>query len=195
MSNSRTFIIKICFFIIPVFLVCAPLCRADDHKEGKKHFQKKEHGKISETPGKARDKGNETTGQLVAWSLAVANLPVVISLAVRAIRRFAPLQPEVKNYIWKFNSNQKKLLMRFHYVLNPLILAIALLHWSLSKCTSTSLPEWGLFIMSVIVGLGIVLRFKLCPKTMLRRVYSTHTQPALILILTSVLLIGHLSLD
>ncbi len=85
--------------------------------------------------------------------------------------------------------------MRFHYVLNPLILAIALLHWTLSRCASTSLPEWGLFTMGVMVALGIILKFKLCPQKLLRRVYKAHTQPILVLIMVAMLVIGHFSVD
>lgn len=86
-------------------------------------------------------------------------------------------------------------LIRFHYILNPLILLLAIVHWTLSRCKSTALPEWGLVIMGVIVALGIVLKFKLCPKDFLKNVYKIHTQPVLFLILISVLVIGHLSMD
>ena len=85
--------------------------------------------------------------------------------------------------------------MRFHYALNPVILAIAILHWTLSRCKSTALPEWGLLIMAAMAALGIVLRFKLCPRTFMRRVYRVHTQPVLLLLLISILVIGHLSMD
>ncbi len=198
-TSVRLFLVGICCLLVLAFLLPTPFSSADDHKEGKKHFQKHDGKKgnwnLGDVVGRKRDKGNETTGQIVAWSLAAANLTVIISLLIRAIRRFAPISQQVKNSLWKFNSLQKKHLIRFHYVMNPLILAIALLHWSLSKCASTSLPEWGLFTMSVIVGLGIVLKFKLCPKTLLRRVYNAHTQPVLVLILVSILVIGHLAVD
>jgi len=198
-TSARLFLVGICCVLVLGFLMPTPFSNADDHKDGKKHFQKYDGKKgdwnLGDIVGRKRDKGNETTGQMVAWSLAAANLTVVISLLIRAIRRFAPISQDVKKSIWKFNSIQKKHLMRFHYVLNPLILAIALLHWSLSRCASTSLPEWGLFMMSVIVVLGVVLKFKLCPQTLLRRVYSAHTQPVLVLILVSMLMIGHLAVD
>jgi hypothetical protein len=198
-TGAKLFMIVSCCILVLAFLTSTPLLDASDHKEGKRHFQKHD-GKNADKNlegffGRGHDKGNETTGQMVAWSLAAVNLTVLISLMIRAIRRFAPLSEEIKNSFWKFNSLQKKHLMRFHYVLNPLILAIALLHWTLSRCASTSLPEWGLFTMCVIVALGIILKLRLCPKTLLRSVYKVHTQPVLVLLLVSILVIGHLAVD
>ena len=198
-TSERLFLVCLCCILAFGLLMPTPFSSADDRREGGKHFQKhdgKQRGWNSDNIfGRKRDKGNEATGQVVAWSLAAANLTVLISLSIRAIRRFAPISREVKNSLWKLNSLQKKHLMRFHFLMNPLILAIALLHWSLSRCASTSLPEWGLIIMSIIVGLGILLKFKLCPKTLLRRVYSVHTHPVLALIFVSMLVIGHLAFD
>jgi len=145
--------------------------------------------------GAGHDGGNETTGQIAAWSLAAANLTVALSLLVKGIRRFAPLRPEVKDSMGRFNSFQKKHLMRFHYLLNPLIAGVALLHWTLSRCKSTTLPEWGLLTMCALVLLGLILKFKLCPKSLMRNVYRVHTQPALFLFFVSVLVIGHLAMD
>ncbi len=48
-------------------------------------------------------------------------------------------------------------------MLNPGILAIGILHWSLSRCESTPLPEWGLISMLVLAGLGITLKLQLAP--------------------------------
>jgi len=145
--------------------------------------------------GQGRDEGNETTGQMVAWSLAAANLTVALSILIRGLKQFAPIAPETRNTLAKFNTTQKKYLMRFHYTLNPLILLLAVLHWSLSRCKSTALPEWGLLTMGLLVVLGIILKFKLCPKTFLKNVYKVHTQPLLLLLLISLLLIGHLAMD
>jgi len=195
----RLFITIACCVFILALLETAPLCIADDHKEGKKHFQKhdtrkgeRNHG---DSAGQGRDHGSETTGQMVAWSLGAVNLTIVISLVIRGIRKYAPLSQQQKNSIWKFNSLQKKVLMPLHYILNPLILAIALLHWSLSRCASTTMPEWGLIIMSAIAAMGIVLKFKLIPKSLMRNAYRVHTHPALVLAFVFLLLIGHLTMD
>ena len=185
--------------LLTAFLSAVPFCMADDRKESKKHFDKRGEGKgdglLGGLRGGGRDKGNETTGQIVAWSLAAANLTVALSLLLKGVKQFAPLGPEVQKSLSKFNITQKKYLMRLHYILNPVILLLAVLHWTLSRCKSTALPEWGLLTMGVIVALGIVLKLKLCPKDLVKSMYKVHTQPVLFLILVSMLVIGHLSMD
>jgi hypothetical protein len=186
-------------FLLAVCPAIVTIASADDHGKNKGYHEKKEHVKEAKGPGKLfggrPDEGNETTGQIAAWSLAAANLTVAVSVLIKGLKRFAPLSPELKGSLVKFNNTQKKYLMRFHYTLNPLILGIAVIHYSLSRCRSTALPEWGLLTMGAVVALGILLRFKLCPKSFLRNVYKVHTQPAIFLFLISVLLIGHLIVD
>jgi hypothetical protein len=188
-----------CYLLLTAILTPMPLCMADDHggsgKHQDKHGDKKGAGVLGGLVERGHDEGNETTGQMVAWSLAAANLTVALSIIIRGLKQFTPLAPETKSTLSKFNSSQKKYLMRFHYFLNPVILLVAVLHWTLSRCKSTALPEWGLLTMGVIVVLGIVLKFKLCPKAFLRNVYKVHTHPLLFLILISMLLFGHLSMD
>lgn len=172
---------------------------ADDHKKGGKHFEKHggrgSEGVFGDLFGRGDDEGNETTGQIVAWSLAAANLTVALSLLLKGVKKFAPLGPQAQKSLSRLNSTQKKYFMRFHYILNPLIFLLAVLHWTLSRCKSTALPEWGLIIMGAIVALGIVLKFKLCPEDFLKNIYKMHTQPVLFPILISMLVIGHLSMD
>jgi len=185
--------------LLTAVLSAVPFCMADDRKDSGKHFDKrgdrKGEGVLGGLLGGGRDKGNETTGEIVAWSLAAANLTVALSLLLKGVKQFVPLGPEAQKSLSKFNITQKKYLMRLHYILNPVILLLAILHWTLSRCKSTALPEWGLLTMCAIVVLGIVLKFKLCPKDFLRNVYKVHTQPVLFLILISMLVVGHLSMD
>ncbi len=187
-----------CCLLFAALAVSVSLAPAGDHGAGK-HFGKYFEGKADRTFGglrtRGRDKGNETTGQIAAWGLALANLAVGISLLSKAVRRYAPLSEGVKNSVGKFNGFQKKHLMVFHYFLNPVILAIALLHWTLSRCRDTALPEWGLVTMGVAVGLGIVLKYRLCPKSLLRNVYTMHTRPVMLLVFVFLLLIGHFAMD
>ena len=197
--SAKFFVLFACCFLLLTFAASVPLGIADDHKGGKKHFEKHDAGKaygvLGGKTGRDHDEGNETTGQLAAWSLGLANLTVVISLLIKTVRRFAPISQETKNSMLKFNNFQKKHLMVFHCVLNPLILTVATLHWTLSKCKATALPEWGLFVMAIIVALGIILKFKICPKNLLRNVYKIHTQPLLPLLFISMLVIGHFAMD
>jgi len=180
-------------------LAVASLTLADDHKKNRSYFQKYKHEDgdqmLKGILGGRHDEGNEATGQIAAWSLGAVNLTVAISLLIRGMKRFIPLTPAMKSSMTQFNNFQKKHLMRFHYWLNPVLLGVAILHWTLSKCASTSLTEWGLLIMSVTAALGIVLKFKLISKTSLRRVYKLHTQPVIFLSLICLIVMGHLLMD
>ncbi|MDY0040055.1 MAG: hypothetical protein RBS57_07055, partial [Desulforhabdus sp.] len=77
----------------------------------------------------------------------------------------------------------------------PVLLLLANVHWTLSRSSSTVLPEWGLLAMGAIVATGIVLKLKLFPKTFLRSVCKVHTHPVLALLLILLLVIGHFSMD
>ena len=188
-----------CFLLLIALLVPVHFSMADDHgkkvKHGDNHEGESGEGMLGGFRGLGHDDGNETTGQMVAWSLAAANLTVALSILIRGLKDFVPLAPETKNTLTKFNNTQKKYLMKFHYLLNPVILLVAIVHWTLSRCKSTAMPEWGLLIMGTIVTLGIILKFKLCPRDLLRKVYKVHTQPMIFILMMTMLLIGHLSMD
>lgn len=172
---------------------------ADDHTRDRfisvKHQHENAYSDLQKVFGGKDDEGNETTGQIVAWSLVAANLTVVLSVLIKGINRFAPLNAQVKQSLTKFNNIQKKQLMKLHYILNPIILGVAFLHYSMSRCRSTSLPEWGLLVMGGIVLLGVVLKFRLCSKAFLINIYRIHTQPALFILFITLLFIGHMIVD
>jgi hypothetical protein len=141
---------------------------------------------------KKEDEGNELTGQTAAWLLVAANLTVVLSILVKGVTRYFPLEPETKSTMKKFNRFQKKHLMRFHYVLNPSALCIAGLHFLLSSCGKSSLPEWGLLFATMMAFLGLIVKFKVAPKWMGRFICRLHTSPAVFAALILVLVVGHL---
>ena len=62
----------------------------------------------------------------------------------------------------RLNQFQSKYLMKVHCVLNP----IAFLHFLLASCCSSSLPEWGLLVTTMMVLIGFMLRFKVSFKCM-----------------------------
>ena len=141
------------------------------------------------------DKGNETTGQVAAWLLAAANLPVALSVLIRWINRFVPMAAGLKKALGRFNRFQKKHFMRFHYIGNSLVLGVALWHWLSSRCRSTALPEWGFAVMVGLVGLGLIMKFRLCPKKLRKSIYRLHTQPLVFVAMVIVLTIGHMLVD
>jgi hypothetical protein len=83
----------------------------------------------------------------------------------------------------------------FHYILNPLAFGVAIFHFLLSSCRSSPLPEWGLFLVTAMVVLGLMLKFRASPNSMRRRVYRFHTSSASFSAVILVLVVGHLMVD
>ena len=196
-----TWLLLLAWVLCSGILVASAPCAADDHHDGKASLGWHKEGRSHEASTPLRkslgekDHGDETTGQIAAWLLAAVNLTVALSISIKGINRFIAISPDLQNSLKKFNQFQKKHLMRFHYYGNPLILGVALLHWLSSRCRSTSLPEWALGMMILVAALGLVLKFKLCPKTLQKNVYKLHTQPLMFLALVTVLVIGHTIVD
>ena len=166
---------------------------ADNERRERDYFEREDQHSIPflETD----NEGNETAGQIAAWLLLVANFPIVLSILIKGINRFAPLGDGLKKTLVNFNRFQKKYLMFVHYYLNLAILGVVAWHYVSSRCLSTSLPEWGLFLMICLIAFGILIKFKLCPKVFRKYVYQIHTQPAIFVAMILVLTTGHLIVD
>jgi len=196
--------VRIIFILLafPILEVPPSLLLADDHKTGNKHLNqheiRKEHNNSDHNNGgqmKEGAEGNEATGQIAAWLLVSANLTVLFSIITKGANRFLPLKPQTKNSIKAFNQLQKKHLMRFHFLLNPIALCVAFFHFLLSSCRSSPLPEWGLLLVTMMVALGLVLKFKVAPGWVRRVVYRLHTTPATSSVMILLLVVGHLVSD
>jgi hypothetical protein len=197
---------KIFFILVPLILsivqIFPDLVIADDHKTNKRHYKQYENNREHHDDGDQKkqrvqkdDEGNETTGQTAAWLLVAANLSVALSILIKGGSRFLPLNSQIKDSIKRFNQLQKKHLMRFHYVLNPIALCVAFFHFLLSSCRSSPLPEWGLVLVTMMVFFGLLLKFKVSPKGMRKFVYRFHTTPATFLIMILLLVVGHQIVD
>lgn len=200
-NYGKIFFISV-LLMLSVFQIVPDLLTADDQKKHKRHYERyeniKEHHDYDDhnrQRAKKDDEGNEATGQTAAWLLAAANLTVAFSILIKGANRFLPLEPQTKSSFKSFNQLQKKHLMRFHYVLNPVALSIAFFHFLLSSCRSSSLPEWGLIMVTAMVSLGLILKFKLSPKGIRKSVYRLHTTPPFFLIMILLLVVGHLLVD
>ena len=200
-KTSPTLLLLLAWVLCSGVLLASAPCLADDHHAGKassgwhKEGQSQDASKPFRKSLGDKDHGDETTGQIAAWLLAAVNLTVALSISIKGINRFVAISPDLQHSLKKFNLFQKRHLMRFHYYGNPLILGVALLHWLSSRCRSTSLPEWALGMMILVAALGLVLKFKLCPKTLQKNVHKLHTQPLMFLALVTVLVIGHTIVD
>jgi hypothetical protein len=195
----RMILISLLLLILQVF---PSLLLADDHKTGNKHLNqheiRKEHNNSDHNSGGQVEKGaegNETTGQIAAWLLVSANLTVLFSIITKGANRFLPLKPQTKNSIKAFNQLQKKYLMRFHFLLNPIALCVAFFHFLLSSCRSSPLPEWGLLLVTMMVALGLVLKFKIAPGWVRRVVHRLHTSPVTFSMMILLVVVGHLVSD
>lgn len=186
-------------------LLFPSLIIADDHEkeysDSKEHEIRKEQDddddededdKLEENE---EDEGNEVTGQTALWLLVVANLSIALSILMKGINRYFSLESDTINSISKINRLQKKYLMRFHYVLNPPALCIAVFHFLLSSCRKSILPEMGLILMGLFVILGLMLKFKVSPKKIQRVVYRLHTSHAAFSAVILILTVGHLIVD
>lgn len=141
------------------------------------------------------NEGNETAGQVAAWLLLIANVPVVLSLLAKSTSKFAPIGVKFKEDLKRFNRFQKKHLMLLHYYMNLLVFAIATWHWASSRCKSSALPELGFITMAIVISFGVLIKFKICPQPLRNSVYKIHTQPIIFLSLILVLTMGHLIVD
>jgi len=184
-------LMSLTFWIFPSLVI------ADDHERRHRDSRQYEirRGHDDKRGGSKDDKGHEVTGQFALWLLVAANLNVASSIIFKTANRFLPLRLEIKGLINRFNQFHKKYLMRFHYVLNPLGFCIAFFHFLLSSCRSSPFPELGLLLMTLIVGLGVMLKFKVSPKWMRRFVYRLHTSSATFSALILVLAVGHMIVD
>lgn len=176
-----------------VFCFTASLSGADDHNE-KRHGYRHDRSIVSDYLKKG-DEGNEFTGEAAAWLFVIANITVVISLLSKGIVKFTPLARTLKEKIKRFNRFQKKYLMFFHYVLNLTALTMAFVHFSLSRCAASFLPESGLALIAVIGVAGIFVKFKISPKSIRSAVYRLHTNPIPIGFILIILFAGHSLVD
>jgi len=175
------------------FCFTASIAAADEHNEKRHGYQ--HVGNIFSDYLKKGDEGNELTGEAAAWIFVIANITVVISLLFKGIVKFAPLRTTLKEKIKSLNKLQKKYLMLFHYVLNSIALIIAFAHFCLSRCSTSFLPEFGLALMAVIGVAGILVKFKISPKSIRKAVYRLHTDPIPSGFVLIILFVGHSIVD
>ena len=166
---------------------------ADEHR-----YQRKIQGDdrifFSESKGK-KDKGNEFTGELSAWMLFLANFTVLFSIFYKNVERYARLSNSSREYLKRFNKFQKKHLRRLHYILNPVALSIALIHFFLSCCNSSSFPEWGLGGMAILMITGVFIKLGFLPSGIRKSLHRFHTSPVPVCLIGVILLTGHLIID
>jgi cytochrome bd-type quinol oxidase subunit 2 len=140
--------------------------------------------------GPRGEEGNGATGGIAALLLVFANVTVLLSLILKGINKFFSLAPETKTSISEFNKRQKRYLRGMHYILNPIAICVAVIHYHLSSCRSI-LPDMALFLFLIIGLLGLLIKLKLSPAPMHKMVYGFHCSSATFFALILLLAIGH----
>lgn len=177
--------------VLTCAIMMASAIADDDHnrhgRKGKSTLTVPKHAKT--------DEGNEATGEAAAWLFAIANITIAISLASKAVIKLSSLSDDTKKRIKLINQTQKRYGMPVHYLMNPLALGLASIHFYLSNCRSTVLPEWGLLMMASLVVIGILVKFRLAPKAIRKWTYLIHTSPLVLASVLLVLILGHSIMD
>ncbi|MBC7358922.1 MAG: hypothetical protein H5U10_10335 [Desulfacinum sp.] len=149
-----------------------------------------------ESKGRLRqdDHGNEATGETAAWLFAVANVPAVVGFAARGMLKRTRSNPSRKKWADLYTFNKKRL-MPIHYVGNLSALGIALWHFVLSRCRSTSLPEWTLALLVGFALLGVLMKLRLGSQSLIKTARTLHTNPVVVAALFLLLWVGHQMVD
>lgn len=187
MKQPATHLLK--FFTVLIILVSIyiPASHADDHYR----FKTKTHSIFSEK-NHGNDHGNETTGVFAAWLFAAANINILASLFVRKSKKYLPKNK--KTILKKISTIQSVLLKPLHYILNPVAFSFAFLHFLMSVCKSSILPEIGFIIMSFSAAAGIMLKFNFLNKHR-KAIYKFHTSLIPLSVFLAVLFTGHMIID
>lgn len=170
------------YFLVLVFTLSPGLSPANyDEDRGRHALKSESRGKYGigrrhrERKAELGEKGNEAAGQAAAWIFALANLKLGVAILVRWMNRFSVSGSKLGRSATGVTRFLNKHLRKAHYVLNPAALSVAFLHFLLSSCRSSPLPEWGLLMVAVMVLLGLMVKFKVSFKWMRKFVYRVHT--------------------
>jgi hypothetical protein len=195
-NQFKKIFVTLQFLLAFIFLVQIAPVFADGSGKGNRDFKGHESregyylGGSDFREGAGDKKGNEATGVMAAILLVVANVTVLLSLILKGVNRLFPLSAETRNSISGFNNVQKIYLRKLHYILNPIAICIAVVHFQLSTCRSI-LPDLGLLLFIVVGVLGIISKFHLSPKSMYKAVYGVHCSSIIFIGLILLLAIGH----
>jgi hypothetical protein len=138
-----------------------------------------------------KNSGNEFTGDATALLFGMASVPVAIDLISRSVVRYTPVSEKLKGLIRRTNNKQRKYLLPFHSYLSILALGFGFLHLNLSSCIANPFPEWGLILSGVLVGSGLLFKWKAIPVKFRKPLYKFHTSLVVTGILLVILLVGH----
>jgi hypothetical protein len=188
-SKLRKLGLLIFLFCCLVLTAVAP-CIAHERRESG------HHSGMGYEQAEGREEGpGGASGQIAAWLFGIANLPVVLSILLKACGTMTPQNSHFREATAQLNRQQKRYLMKLHYWLNPVAVGVAIIHFFSTKCETTAIPEIGLGIMLLICIFGIMVTFKWSPASMRKTIFRFHTSSISLLAIISILLIGHSMVD
>lgn len=196
---NRRFLIYVQFYLAfmiftPFSLVTGDSYLYADENRYKQQVQN-DNRFFSSDEKRGKNRGNEFTGELSAWMFLLANITIFFSFIIRNVKHYARLSGSFKKKLKRFNKFQKRNLKQLHYILNPFALSIALLHFLLSCCRLSALPEWGLGGMTILIVTGFVIKFRILPSGIQKKVRRFHTHPMPVCIVLITLFAGHIIID
>ena len=138
MSKARNLFLFTTGALIFVLLLTGLALLAKDQEDEHRWLGRERRHRAAHIGGD--DEGNEAAGQIAVWLMVAANLPVAVSILVKWTSKSIPAASGLKPVLARFNRLQRRHLMRLHYLVNPLVLVVALWHWLTSRCRTTVLP-------------------------------------------------------
>jgi hypothetical protein len=188
LHKKRRFLLKSLVLSFCLLTSAVQIC-ADGHRIGPRHLE------YGYEQGDSRHRGESgPSGEIAALLLVIANIPVVLSLLLKASAKITS-RPGLADAILKINNRQKKYLKHLHYWLNPVAIALAIMHYSGVECSSTAFPELGFGAMLLISILGLMMIFKFSPAFMRKSIVRVHTSPIVLIAVFAILMIGHSMID
>jgi hypothetical protein len=173
-----------------LFLMAVAPGYSEEPLESSRHHERGHEGASGEGEGLGG-----ASGQIAAWLFGIANLPIVVSILLKACGKAAPQGSKIKEVADQINRRQKRYLMKLHYWLNPVAVVIAIIHFLSTKCDAAAMPEIGLGLMLLVCILGIMVSFQWSPASMRKAIFRLHTSSILFVGSISILLIGHSMVD
>lgn len=191
--NRRGVFILLLLMVLCVFLFLS-MAQAnkqfDTNSSGYDNYGRYYRGTNGVNEGKMGGRGDGATGNLAVFLLIAANLTVAISIILKGTKRLYPMSKETTDSLNAFNRTQKKYLMAFHYILNPIAICVAFVHYHLSTCRSI-LPDTALVLFLIIAILGLVLKYRLIRGAIYKVIYSLHCSWITLASMVVILTIGH----
>jgi hypothetical protein len=138
-----------------------------------------------------QNRPQNTGDEVTAWLFCASMIPVGLDLLFRFLLRLGFLGEASKRFINRINCVQKKFLMPLHTYLSTMALGLGILHLTLSSCVLNPLPEIGLYVSGFLVITGLLIKWKVVPKSTFKVLYKIHTSLIVLAFLYVILIAGH----